>query len=635
MSNDGETNIKNVNNNGDINKRESGKKEVIKKELDSKIERIPWKAYFLQIIKKLFVGLVILCLFIVLYSYSIKITPDTNVSDPPNIIGYFSSEYLTLIVVSSLLFLLVLAAFIKTLFIDHKQEFGIDNYKTKKVLFLFLLVVSFISAVYTILDVALKNVYMTIGPMDVVWAISNYFIPLPTINYSTDLLAYAKIRAYFFFGFYLFMLVFPIFMFFSLLTRYGRNRVFKKPEERHMKEAKTSLTLLGIVLSPLLIIFLVNLLNSSVMTEAVKLIVELFLIVVILYWIYLIIKVILKGIKLTALFSYANTIIFFPLIFLFYLLPIIFWTGWDVFMILSTGSTTKTVLTELNTPLANMTVKVSSTTIQNQIGILFQIVLTNGVDLVRIIQLDFVFVVAISALAIGFAEGLSIIAIFSALFKGVSIARTGRVASQSAPKIVVITSRVIMLGAWISFFWDRIVVITEVLKTYFIQYFGFLKNINLPRIFEIFQNLHFNIEINFLQLAIPLSLLLIPLFYIIMSSFKFLSVSLLVERTKNDQQTFFLLISSAFVLITTNILQDISDSVPLNDQSFLPTAFIPTAQFFLTFANKIFEFLESVAFYIGMIAALYLMTKKLLKKIKERNKEQEIQNREKYYGTLH
>ena len=73
------------------------------------------------------------------------------------------------------------------------------------------------------------------------------------------------------------------------------------------------------------------------------------------------------------------------------------------------------------------------------------------------------------------------------------------------------------------------------------------------------------------------------------------------------------------MLITTNILQDITETILLkdsmtggSDKRFLPTAFIREG--FFSFANKLFETMESLAFYIGVIYALFLFLRVIVKK---------------------
>ena len=109
----------------------------------------------------------IVVLFILIDFYSNKINPRlTGVDNPTNIIGIFDSEHVILIILSTLLFLLVLGSFAKSILFDHREEFGIKKLKSKKSFFLFTLIISFIGAIYVLLDVALQNIYLTLGPID-------------------------------------------------------------------------------------------------------------------------------------------------------------------------------------------------------------------------------------------------------------------------------------------------------------------------------------------------------------------------------------------------------------------------------------------------------------------------------------
>ena len=112
------------------------------------------------------------------------------------------------------------------------------------------------------------------------------------------------------------------------------------------------------------------------------------------------------------------------------------------------------------------------------------------------------------------------------------------------------------------------------------------------------------------------------LLLIITSAFKFLSVTLVLDKFKQDTQVFFLLISSAFLLIITQILLDISSGLNL-DQNFLPFALFPREIFNFQWASEVFENLEAFAFYGGVLIAFYLLFRSLLGKIKQRFSKQE------------
>ena len=160
--------------------------------------------------------------------------------------------------------------------------------------------------------------------------------------------------------------------------------------------------------------------------------------------------------------------------------------------------------------------------------------------------------------------------------------------------------------------------------TNLVDHFGVdLPDLSLPRIFEVLFG--YTVDLNDLGgVFIALSLLIVPLYFIITSSFKFLSVSIVAEKTKNDTQAFFFLISSAFILIVSQILADIAaidDFKPKNRDdpagkfnSFLPLSSLNTRDAF-SFISNIFEGLEAIGFYAGAIFSLFLLLKLLLMKI--------------------
>jgi hypothetical protein len=90
-------------------------------------------------------------------------------------------------------------------------------------------------------------------------------------------------------------------------------------------------------------------------------------------------------------------------------------------------------------------------------------------------------------------------------------------------------------------------------------------------------------------------------------------VGLVLERTEEDVATYILLISSAFILIITNILADISALEPFitNHKDYLPLQSITTEDF-IPFVSNIFDILESVAFYVGVGASLIFAIRSLI-----------------------
>ena len=147
--------------------------------------------------------------------------------------------------------------------------------------------------------------------------------------------------------------------------------------------------------------------------------------------------------------------------------------------------------------------------------------------------------------------------------------------------------------------------------------------------------MNFNITIPIIDYIFTITLLIITVYYILISSFKFLSVTLIVNKTKNDQQMLFLLSSLAFVLIIISILNDIIANIIVPaENNFLPMAIIPAGNaydiigFLIIFSNKMIEELESVFFYIGSLIAFIFLVKSFINRVKSKTKTKTITNQE-------
>jgi hypothetical protein len=594
------------------------------------VKQIPWKEFFIQQLVKILGIIIVILMVLFIIQLSSEITPNVDELNPDEVIGFDTSTYLLLILTSSLLFIFVVITFTKLILFDNKKEFGIDSFKSWRSILVFFLVINFISAVYLLLDSSLINVYLITGPVDVIWILTNNFgIQFPSVGLAINRLAYAQIRSLWFFGFYLIMIIFPIIMFVSILTRFGRTELF---EREHKDEKQRSvLTQIGKVIlfifTPIIEIFLIFLFTASSDNFLSAIFVILLILGLALWWFYNLFLLIFRTVRFTAWFSYANFLLIFPIIILFYLVPVFLWTLWDTIKILSSGSVFDTIHSHIvQSDLHNQVFNIQALNLTDILTIAFKTLIFNATPfdhtVYRILQLDFVIIVGISAIVIGLAEGYSVVAIFKALTRGVSIAKTGRVASKSAPKLIVITSRLLMLSVWLTLIWDKFLVLYDFVKEEFI-------NIILPDlpffpvISYVFQFASRILSLS--DLLVPLAILLVPLFVILISSFKFLSVTLIIERLKHDTQIFFLLISSAFVLITTQILQDITDA--FRDQpeqlQFMPFAFATQGNL-LPWASKVFENLEAGAFYIGLFIALGIGIKYLMNYLRKRGKKEKI-----------
>ncbi|MHA2091931.1 MAG: hypothetical protein ACW98K_13850, partial [Candidatus Kariarchaeaceae archaeon] len=551
--------------------------------------------------------------------------------NPSDIISYSQNEDLILMGVSSLLFVLVLAFFTKVVFIDHKEEFGIESWKSTRAFWFFLLTISFISLVFILLDIALINVYLITGPVLFIWSLNSEFhlnfSYVDQIPIGTDRLAYADIRGTIFMALYAFILLFPLGMFVVILSRAGRRELVSmrvRPKDPYTLK-KFIKFFLVIPFEGLLISGFAGLSNSEA-PPAVSLALLIVIILIAAWWLGQLLLLIFRAIKYTAFITYSNVLIVVPIIFLFYILPGLIWGAWDLLYIWSNNGDLENTIynSEIVNP-QNMRIvpypdqnpdfDVTTLGWQDLLIFYLQTVFYNLGSFIRIVELDFIIIVGISALVIGFAEGYSIVAIFRSIATGVSVARSGRIARRSAPRMIVITSRLVYLLAWLALLWDKFLVLWNTI----VEELAFdFPLIDVPRIFLPIYDLSLEIE-DLGGIFIPLAILFVPFYFIVTSSFKFLSVSLVADKTKHDMQVFFLLISSAFILIISQILADITDLPEFQDdgdhKEFLPLAG-RTTENVLHFASKLFEFTESAGFYAGVIFSLGLLFKVIINKIR-------------------
>jgi hypothetical protein len=584
--------------------------------LIEKIKRIPWGTYLRKQLKLLTGVVIMLAMMVFIIYLSEDISGGRDIINPSTVLSFESSAAFWLILISSVLFVAVLMGFGKMLFFDKKEEFHIGEYKSPRSIWFFLLTISFLSQIFILLDVALINVYMITGPVSVVQWVDTAF-GINQITDGIDRASYADVRGLIFMTLFIFNLIFPLFMFISLFTRYGR-RVLKKDKEERKKRPYGRKKAIYFMLAPPLIVFLGMLVSN--LFGGVPLLAIIFLVIIALifiWWLGQLIILMAKLLRFTFIFGYSNIAMIIPIIFIFYALPALLWGIWDILTMVTTGSTSFTIYDFDFMSNHNLTFDpgtISSLSIGEIIRVFFETAIFNAQSAVRIIELDFIIIIGLATVVIGFAEGYTLFALIKSISKGVSIARTGRVVTRSAPRMVVISTRLVILFAWFSLLWDKFLNMWQLL----LDQFSFnLPPIHLPRVFE--PIMQFSLELlSISDLLIPLSILLIPFYFIISSAFKFLSVSIAVEKVDNDDQIFFLLISSAFVLIVTKIFADIA-SLPefLGDHlSYLPISASIFSDF-IPFISKIVESLESFGFFVGFIVSLYLLLKNMISKDKE------------------
>jgi hypothetical protein len=174
---------------------------------------------------------------------------------------------------------------------------------------------------------------------------------------------------------------------------------------------------------------------------------------------------------------------------------------------------------------------------------------------------------------------------------------------------MVFSKYLVMFGVWISLLWDSFGEIVEMLK----NQLHFDIDLTVPNFFYLLYN----------EVILPVSdffaeiwptlefvpFLILPIIFIFSGAFKFLSVTLVTPRFKDRGDMFFLLVSTSFVLIITNILGDIYElaipDAPLRTITGLTTI--------LSSAVGTFENVESIAFYGGFLFGIGYIIYKAIK----------------------
>jgi len=563
------------------------------------IIRIPWKEYLVSQIYKI-IGFVVLAILIIgtmFYSAQITDIETMTIEDP---------IYVITVALSSICFILVLIGFSKIVLFDMANEFGLRDEETNNMIydtrfFLFAaLALSFCSAIYLLLDVFLQDTYLEILPVLVMeWVLVSSEADIPGLtDIGRGREFYQTARNIYFAFFFIVIIIFSVLVFLSILTTLGRNRVtsrFKKEEMEEEEENKRLYKVLAWIAIPFVIAFLFNLLPT-----ALGPIVSIIFLILLAWWLYQLLKTIFlifwRGFKITAFITSVNALLIIPLVLVLYGLPVISWTFWDLWLLIQEG----TIFFDIP-----QIIQAAVPILQNR-----------STDLISIIQLDFIFITIIATFIVGFAEGFAIVAIFSAIYKGVEVARTGQIITRSPPKVMVISKYIIMLGVWVSLIWDSFSTILEML----VVRFNFAFDFEIPSLVFLIYTEIIDPLADYLEAFMPifryLPFLLLPLYFILAGAFKFLSVTLVTPRVKKRLSVFFLLISTAFVLIITNILGDIY--LIQSDPNFTGVQDAPLMTYgeltnIFSSAVEIFQYVEAIAFYTGFLFGLIWVIRQMIK----------------------
>ncbi|MFX1512691.1 MAG: hypothetical protein ACFFCQ_08905, partial [Promethearchaeota archaeon] len=527
------------------------------------------------------------CLSIVLLSLigiiflSEELVSDPDMVNPDEIIGYESNTHISILILSIIAFWLILIVFSKMVFWNRGHEFGVESWSLFRKIIFFIITLIFVASVYMLFDVAVINSFLLMGSNTIIWSIKNDYVPewefLSEIPSGTDRLAYADIRGLLFTLFYITLLIFPVTMFLVIFTRMGRTRLMNP------KMGDKKYTLLKKLFKysnyTLLILGIIGILIIALSLPGQAILFGLFLLVlgfIVLWTIFGLTYVAFKVFDVAKWMLMSNILIIAPLVFVFFIFPVFAWSLWDIFLIFDTGTLDNTIYTLKDISFADTAVPsnydLREMEFNEQISFFGRTFYWNLFAYQRVLMLDFVIIVGTAAFVIGLAEGYSIVAILKALFKGASIARTGQIAAEAPPRMVVITTRLALFAAWLGLVWDSFLVIWNDLAP---RLNISLPEIEAPGLLEVLQELVVRVlDVNVL---IPIALLIIPCYFIISSSLKFFSVTLVSERFKHDPNLIFLLTSSAYVLIVTAIFGDIAgmEDFKADHKPYLPLSNTP------------------------------------------------------------
>ncbi|MFW9854803.1 MAG: hypothetical protein ACFFFG_07065 [Candidatus Thorarchaeota archaeon] len=576
------------------------------------VTRIPWKHYlkaqFYKILGFLFMALLIIGVMIA--SDDIENFAVLDFRMIPQ-----EPTFLVAMTLSSICFFLVLLGFSKIVLVDMAEEFGLRDPESGKIeyrsfkFFLFAaLALSFCSCCYLLLDVFLQEAYLQLLPVWVMtWILTRLNAEIPGLTDLSDPREYYQtVRNIYFDFFFIVIIAFSVIVFLAILTALGRKRVasrMKKDEtpQEEESETKTLYKILFWLLIPLFIAY-AQYLTISVTNPEIKLvgnIASLITIPLFLWWFYQLVKTIFlilwRSVKLTAFVTSVNALLIIPLIGVLYFAPVFLWSGWDVFQQVQAGVIPFVGVELVQAFITSLPVR--------------------AVDILSIIQLDFVIVTIIATMIVGFAEGFAILAIASAMYRGVEIARTGHIIASSPPRVVVFSKYLVLLFFWFGILWNSLAGTLELLIE---RLLFFQIDIKLPPFFFYIYNEVILSLSDWLTSILPsfklVPLLLVPLYFIMAGIFKFLSVTIITPRVKDRLSIFFLLVSTTFTLIVTNILSDLYTIQEAPNFTGPQDAPFRLVQSILTSAMLVFKYVESVTFFAGFLFGVFWVLRSIIQK---------------------
>ena len=159
----------------------------------------------------------------IILSEGIDLTVDSQNLDP---------QYILLIIVSSLAFLVLLLAILKLFLFSNLEGMGIRSddrgLEFIRLLFFTGMIISFVTALYCLLDVSLPEAYLQLGPVLLIrFALDSTNSEIEGLSELVGQEFYQTARnglfAFVFFGIIIFFIIALI----AVITKVGRNRVFQ------------------------------------------------------------------------------------------------------------------------------------------------------------------------------------------------------------------------------------------------------------------------------------------------------------------------------------------------------------------------------------------------------------------------
>ncbi|UCE14476.1 MAG: hypothetical protein JSV04_04680 [Candidatus Heimdallarchaeota archaeon] len=549
-----------------------------------RIIRQSWARYIRQNAVKIFFSIIIVVLLLLSISLSGEIDiEDQFPSKEPDV------QYTTLFIVSSCAFLLLLTGVLKTFILDNAESLGLKlegEYRTIQTLTFILLTMFFISCIYFLLDVALQEAFLQLGPVLVFYFfLDELALDIPGLTDKMGGEFYQTARNILFEAILFFIIAYLIFAMVMILTRNARRKISDRlsEETEDQEDNPTVYKILVFIFIPPLIFFLLSLVEGED-NLIIFGIIAIFIIITSLWWLYQLIQVIIgvlwRGVKITPFLTSVNFLLLIPPLLAFWFLPVF-------------ASTILIIMSELSETNNELSIDMIVSTFSNEI-----------LNFPNIILFDFIIFAGIATIIIGFAEGMSLLSILKAIKNGVGVSRTGQPSTEQAPKIALISQYLIYLVVWFGVSLSGLRAIWESLRNIQLD----MPEFPFPGMLEwltesIVGPLRTYFETQFpalVTIVIPLVSLIIPIYFILSTSFKFLSISIITPRIKNLDY-FIVLVSATFVLIIMQILGDLW----LLEIQNAPLRLLYEGEFFNTIT--ILRTIEGLCFYLGFLAIFFVI----------------------------